>query len=131
MKAFSDAVLARDMDAVADLLADDVRFISPIAFRPYEGKAVTAAILRGVLRVFTDFAYVRTFHSPDGMDHALVFEAKIDQMLIQGCDFLHVDAQGRIDEFMVMVRPLSAAQLLAAEMAAQFEQIQREVAAEN
>jgi len=131
MKAFSDAVLARDMDAVADLLADDVRFISPIAFRPYEGKAVTAAILRGVLRVFTDFAYVRTFHSPDGMDHALVFEAKIDQMLIQGCDFLHVDAQGRIDEFMVMVRPLSAAQLLAAEMAAQFEQIQREVAAES
>ena len=131
MKAFSDAVLARDMDTVADLLADDVRFISPIAFRPYEGKAVTAAILRGVLRVFTDFAYVRTFHSPDGMDHALVFEAKIDQMLIQGCDFLHVDAQGRIDEFMVMVRPLSAAQLLAAEMAAQFEQIQREVAAES
>jgi len=89
------AVLARDMDAVADRLADDVRFISPIAFRPYEGKAVTASILRGILRVFTDFADVRTFHSPDGMDHALVFEARIDQMLIQGCDFLHLDAQGR------------------------------------
>ncbi|WP_434090490.1 hypothetical protein [Nocardia beijingensis] len=45
-----------------------------------------------------------------------------------GCDFLHFDAEGRIDEFTVMVRPLSAAQALAARMAEQYPEIQREVA---
>lgn len=55
MRAFRDAVAKRDTEAMADLLADDVVFTSPVAFAPYEGKAITAAILRGVLRVFTDF----------------------------------------------------------------------------
>jgi hypothetical protein len=45
---------------------------------------------------------------------------------VEGCDFLHLDADGLIDEFTVMVRPLSAAQALSEAMAAQFDRIQRE-----
>jgi hypothetical protein len=126
VSSFRKAVEARDPDAMAATLAENVVFRSPVAFKPYPGKAITAAILRGVLRVFEDFRYVRELTGGDGRDHALVFEARIGDVRVEGCDFLHLDADGLIDEFTVMVRPLSAAQALSEAMAAQFEQIQRE-----
>jgi hypothetical protein len=126
MSSFRKAVEARDPDAMAATLADNVVFRSPVAFRPYPGKAITAAILRGVVRVFEDFRYVRELTGGEGRDHALVFEARIGDVRVEGCDFLHLDEDGLIDEFTVMVRPLSAAQALSEAMAAQFEQIQHE-----
>jgi ketosteroid isomerase-like protein len=125
---FRKAVESGDMDAVAALLADDVVFTSPVAFKPYPGKAITAAILRAVSRVFEDFTYVREIANPDGRDHALVFTATVAGKQLQGCDFLHFDEHGRIDEFTVMVRPLSAAQALSEAMGAQFERIAQEAA---
>ncbi|OZC87858.1 hypothetical protein CH272_18730 [Rhodococcus sp. 05-340-1] len=127
MKAFQDAVLAKDAVAMEAALSEAVVFTSPVAFKPYPGKPVTSAILRGVLRVFDDFRYVRQITSSDGRDHALVFEAKVSGLAINGCDFLHVDEDGLIDEFTVMVRPLSAARALSEAMAVEFEQVLREV----
>lgn len=128
MHPFRQAVEARDAAAIEALLADDVVFTSPVAFKPYPGKALTAAILRGVLRVFEDFRYVREIGGADGRDHALVFEATVNGKHVTGCDFLHFDEEGKIDDFMVMVRPLSGAQALSEAMAAQFGQIQQEAA---
>ncbi|SDO29590.1 nuclear transport factor 2 family protein [Lentzea jiangxiensis] len=124
MDAFRKAVEARDTDAMAACLADDVVFTSPVAFKPYPGKPITAAILRGVMRVFENFRYERVI--TDGPNHALVFRTEVGGKEIQGCDFLHLNADGLIDEFTVMVRPLSGAQALSEAMAAQFEQIQAE-----
>lgn len=124
MHPFRHAVEARDEAAIEALLADDVVFTSPVAFKPYVGKPITAAILRAVMRVFADFRYIREI--ADGRDHALVFEATVDGKKVTGCDFLHVDDDGLIDDFMVMVRPLSGATALADAMGAQFERIQRE-----
>lgn len=122
------AVEAGDLTAIEAMLADDVVFTSPVAFKPYPGKAITAAILRGVSRVFTDFRYVREIAGADGRDHALVFTAKVGDKELNGCDFLHFDEDGRIDDLMVMVRPLSAAHALSEAMGAQFERISREAA---
>lgn len=130
MHPFRQAVEARDAAAIEALLADNVVFTSPVAFKPYPGKAITAAILRGVLRVFEDFRYVKEIGAPDATDHALVFETTVAGKRITGCDFLHFDADGKIDEFTVMVRPLSGAQALAEAMAAQFAQIQAEAVAQ-
>lgn len=129
MNSFRAAVEARDADALDALLADDVVFISPVAFKPYPGKAITAAILRGVLRVFENFRYVREIHSDGSADHALVFEAEVDGKQITGCDFLRYNADGKIAELMVMIRPLSGANALAAAMAAQFPQIEADARA--
>ncbi len=104
-------------------------FHSPVAFRPYRGRPITAAIVRGVSRVFEDFRYVRELSAPDG--HALVFEARVGDLSIQGCDFLHTDEEGRIDELLVMVRPLSAARALAEAMGTRFERISREAREES
>lgn len=128
MHPFREAVEARDEAAMEALLADNVVFTSPVAFKPYPGKAITSAILRGVMRVFKDFRYIREIADAAGRDHALVFEATVDGKKITGCDFLHLDDQGKIDDFMVMVRPLSGATALSEAMAAQFEQIKQEAA---
>ena len=108
------------------LLAENVVFTSPVAFKPYPGKPITAAILRGVMRVFENFRYVREIDDAGGRDHALVFEAEVDGKAITGCDFLHMNDDGLIDDFMVMVRPLSAATALAARMGEEFERIAAE-----
>ncbi|MFD5441833.1 nuclear transport factor 2 family protein [Streptomyces tendae] len=128
MHPFRTAAENRDPAALEALLAENVVFTSPVAFKPYPGKAITAAILRGVLRVFEDFTYVREIANPDGRDHAFVFTATVDGRQIQGCDFLHFDESGRIDDFTVMVRPLSAAKALSEAMGAQFDRIAREAA---
>lgn len=129
MQEFRAAVEARDTDAMAACLADDVVFTSPVAFKPYEGKAITTALLRGVMRIFEDFRYVRELSSADGRDHALEFETVVDDKLVNGCDFLHLDDDGRIVDFKVMVRPLSGANAVATAMAAQFDRIAAEAAA--
>jgi hypothetical protein len=126
MHPFREAVESGDSAAIEALLADDVVFTSPVAFAPYPGKPITAAILRGVLRVFTDFRYVREIGAPDSPDHALVFTARVGDKEINGCDFLHVNEDGLIDDLTVMVRPLSAALALSEAMSAQFARITEE-----
>jgi hypothetical protein len=126
MHPFRDAVEARDEAAMVALLADDVVFTSPVAFKPYPGKPITAAILRAVLRVLEDFRYIREIADANGRDHALVFEATVSGKKVTGCDFIHLNDAGLIDDFMVMVRPLSAATALTEAMGGQFDHIQRE-----
>lgn len=128
MHPFRAAVEARDETAIEALLSEDVVFTSPVAFKPYPDKAITAAILRGVMRVFEDFRYIREIGEAAGRDHAFIFEATVGGKKVTGCDFLHFDTDGKIVDFMVMVRPLSAATAVAAAMGAQFEQIKQEAA---
>ena len=123
---FRKAVEGRDEAGIQAMLADNVVFTSPVAFKPYVGKPITAAILRGVLRVFEDFHYVREIHDSNGRDHAFVFETTVSGKKITGCDFLHFNDDGLIDDFTVMVRPLSGAMALSEAMGAQFGRIQQE-----
>ncbi len=127
MHPFRAAVEAQDFTAAIDLLADDVVFRSPIVFKPYEGKAAVGFILAAVSRVFADFRYVREIGAPDAADHALVFQATVGGREIEGCDFLHLRADGLIDELCVMVRPLSGAHALADAMKAELEAAQAQL----
>ncbi|MER6378800.1 nuclear transport factor 2 family protein [Streptomyces sp. NPDC001118] len=131
MHAFRRAVEAGDIDAVEALLAEDVVFTSPVVFKPYPGKAITAAILRAVSQVFEDFRYVREIGDPAGPDHALVFTARVGDRELTGCDFIHVNEDGLIDDLMVMVRPLSGAHALAEAMGARFDDIVKEAEARS
>ncbi|MFF3849968.1 nuclear transport factor 2 family protein [Streptomyces sp. NPDC002328] len=129
MRAFREAVEAGDIDAVEALLAEDVVFTSPVVFKSYPGKAITTAILRAVSQVFEDFRYEKELAGADGRDSALVFAARVGDRELSGCDFIHVDENGLIDELTVMVRPLSGAQALAAAMGARFDEILKEAEA--
>jgi SnoaL-like domain len=116
---FGVALEAGDIDAAVALLSEDVVFHSPIVFKPYHGRDAVALILHAVSRVFEDFRYTREIGAPDASDHALVLRARVGELEIEGCDFLHLDEDGSIDELTVMVRPLTAAHALAEAMKAQ------------
>jgi limonene-1,2-epoxide hydrolase len=115
------ALESRDLDGAVALLAEDVVFRSPIVHKPYQGRDAVRALLDGVMHVFEDFRYERVIGAPDAADHALVFTARIGERKLEGCDFLHENAYGLIDEFVVMVRPLTGAMALAEGMRAHFE----------
>ena len=119
MHAFRAAVEAGQFDSTPALFAEDVIFRSPIAHKPYQGRETVGVILRAVSRVFEDLTYVREIGG-DSADHALVFTAKVGDLEINGCDFLHVREDGLIDEFTVMLRPLKAVNAFAERMALEF-----------
>ncbi len=119
MNSFRAAVEAQDLDRAVALLDEDVVFRSPVVFKPYHGRDQVAVLLKAVSRVFEDFRYEREIGAPDAADHALVFKARVGDREIEGCDFLHTGGNGLIDEFFVMVRPLSAALALAEAMRAE------------
>jgi hypothetical protein len=118
MHAFRAAVEAREIEAAVGLMTEDAVFRSPVVFSPYRGRDAVAPILRAAAEVFEDFRYVRELESDDRAGHALVFRATIRGRDVEGCDFLHLDETGSIDDLVVMVRPLSAALALAEAMRA-------------
>ncbi|HEX8204795.1 MAG TPA: nuclear transport factor 2 family protein [Solirubrobacteraceae bacterium] len=111
---FRSAVERQDIDAAVELLADDVVFRSPAVFKPYQGRETVATILRTVVQVFEDFRYTDEL-AGDGV-HALIFEARVGDRSVQGLDLIRSDADGRIAELTVMVRPASGLMALGERM---------------
>jgi hypothetical protein len=77
-----------------------------VAFKPFVGKQAASGVLGAVFTTLSDFAYTDELSGDD--THALLFRAKIGEKGVQGLDYLHENADGLIDEFTVMFRPLSA-----------------------
>jgi len=118
--AFKNAVESKDWDAAVAQLADDVVLRSPVVFKPYEGKAAVTLLLQAVSQVFEDFGYIAELESDDGM--ALIFEARVGDRQLQGLDFIRFDAEDKIREFTVMVRPMSGMHALADAMKAKLDE---------
>src|SRR3954451_13606077 len=114
MNAFRSAVEAADIDAAAELLAEDGVFRSPAVFKPYSGRATVETILRTVSEVFEDFRYTDELEG-DGVT-ALIFEARVGDRSLQGMDLIRTDAEGNIAELTVMVRPASGLMALGERM---------------
>ena len=67
------------------------------------------------MQVFEDFRYHRTFYAGDH-SAVLEFSAASATRTLKGIDMIRFDADGRMIEFEVMVRPASGLQALGAEM---------------
>jgi len=106
------------MEELDPLLSDKIVFRSPVAHTPYPGRAAIKLVLKTVNTVFQDFRYHRSFVSEDGHSIVLEFSANVAGKALKGIDMLRLDAHGKIEEFEVMVRPMSGLQALAAEMGA-------------
>lgn len=107
-----DVVKRRDPSGLNELLAIDVVFYSPVVHRPQVGKAITSTYLAAAVRVFGNesFRYVREVIGES--DAVLEFETEIDDITVNGVDMIKWNADGRITEFKVMVRPLKAINLI-------------------
>jgi hypothetical protein len=126
MRAFRDAIESRDIEALMALFSDEIVFRSPVVYKPYGGREQMRAILTATAGVLEGFTYTKEIGGPTGPDYALVFEARIGDLAIEGCDFIHTNDEGQIDEMFVMVRPLSGQLALAEAMGRQLREQRRE-----
>jgi hypothetical protein len=116
---FGIAVLADDDDAALATIAENVVFHSPAVYRAYEGRDTVAMLLKAVATVFENFRYTNEWR--DGRTTILFFEANVGDRDLQGVDILEENEAGEIEEFTVMIRPLSGLQAVAQAMQARFD----------
>jgi hypothetical protein len=108
------AVERKDLEAVGELLAEEIVFHSPVTFHPFLGRETVTRLLAEVVQVFEDFRFTDELRM-DGA-HALIFRATVAGKEIEGIDLLRFDDDGLIADFTVMLRPLSAFMLFAQAM---------------
>ena len=111
---FRAAAEEKNFSAVDELFAEQASFRSPVVFAPYEGREAISVLLGAVVEVFEDFRYTDQVESGD--TPVLVFEARVGDRELNGVDVLRFDADDRIVELMVMVRPMSGVHALAEAM---------------
>jgi hypothetical protein len=114
-------VQQRNPAGLDQLIADDAVFHSPVVHAPQVGKRMTVGYLSAAFQVFCNdsFRYVREIIGPS--DAMLEFETTIDGIVVNGVDLIKWNADGRIVEFKVMVRPLKAVNLIHERMAAMLQ----------
>ncbi len=113
---FRLAVEAKDLDAAAATLREDVVLHSPILFRGFEGRDATAFVLTHVADTLEDLVYVDELAGESSV--TLRFKAKVGRYEIEGIDFLDLDEDGQVAELTVFMRPLSAVNAFNEEMKA-------------
>jgi hypothetical protein len=121
-----ELVQTRNARGLNDLLADNVVFHSPVVHTPQVGKAITTQYLAAAFQVFFNqtFRYVREIAGPT--DAVLEFQVDIDGITVNGVDMLKWDAEGRIIEFKVLIRPLKAVNLIHQKMGAMLQAQQQQ-----
>ena len=108
-----------DPALLADLLAQDAVFHSPVVHTPQVGKPVVMAYLVAASQVLGNdsFRYVREL--VDGDEMMLEFVTELDGIAINGVDIIRFNSEGKISDFTVLVRPLKAINKVWEMMAAQ------------
>ncbi|MBS1845301.1 MAG: nuclear transport factor 2 family protein [Actinobacteria bacterium] len=115
--AFRVAAESKDLDLLRETLADDVVLHSPILFKGFEGRDTALFVLANVIEVFEGFRYLDEVHG-DGTV-VLRFAAKVEGNLeIEGIDYLTLDADGRVTDLTVFLRPLKAVHAFNEQMSA-------------
>jgi hypothetical protein len=124
-----------------ELLHDDCVFWSPVVHSPQRGKELTKLYLAAAYQVMPgdgdggagdggagdgdpsggggSFRYTK--HVLDDPHAVLEFETTMGDTVVNGVDIITCDADGRIVEFKVMVRPKRAMDTVHARMAAMLE----------
>lgn len=110
LREWHQMIAKKDVSGLRDWLAADIVFRSPTVWSPKKGPEMTLLILSNVTQVFEDFTYHRELLTDENW--MLEFSAKIDGKDIKGIDLIHWNADGKIDQFEVFVRPLNGLQAL-------------------
>jgi 2,4-dienoyl-CoA reductase (NADPH2) len=110
-------VAEANVGELGSILDPKAVFRSPMAHTPYPSAQAVQLILGTVVKVFEDFTYHRELASADGKSVVLEFSAKVNGKELKGIDLIAFNDEGKIVDFEVMVRPMSALQALGDEMA--------------
>ncbi len=102
---FREAAESKDIAAAEELFAPGIVFHSPVTFHPFIGRETVTALLEIVADTFEDFRYTDQIET--GEVHALIFRASINGRELEGIDLLRLGEDGLIEDFTVMIRPMS------------------------
>ncbi|GFG63788.1 hypothetical protein MKUB_12780 [Mycobacterium kubicae] len=95
-----------DKDALSTLLAASVVMYGPLGDEPITGREAVLEAMRGVGTVATDLTYKEVLSGET--HHAAHFRLQIEDTVVDGMDYILLDADGKIAEVTIWWRPLPA-----------------------
>ena len=109
------------VDALTEILREDVVFHSPVVHTPQKGRTITTAYLSAAGKTLGNdsFQYLREVVS--GNSAVLEFQTEMEGIQVNGVDIITFDSEGKITDFKVMVRPLQAVNKVWEMMGAQLK----------
>jgi hypothetical protein len=107
VESFVDAMHGgADNDALSGILAEDVVLYGPLGDEPLTGRAAVLEAMRGVGAVATDLTYQEVLSGET--HHAAYFRLQIEDTVVDGMDYIRLNADGKIAEVTIWWRPLPA-----------------------
>jgi len=119
---FRRAAEAKDVALMTETLREDVVLHSPILFRGFEGRDIVGQVLSQVAATLEDLTYVGELQEGDSV--CLRFQARVGELELEGIDYLTLDAEGRVADLTVFMRPLKAVNAFNEQMKARLEAAQ-------
>jgi hypothetical protein len=93
-----------DESALSGILAEDVVLYSPLGDEPLTGRQAVMEAMRGVGAVAAELTYKEVLSGET--HHAAYFRLQVEDAVVDGMDYILLDAAGRIAEVTIWWRPL-------------------------
>jgi SnoaL-like domain len=104
-----------DNAALSDLLAEEVVMYGPLGDEPLTGREAVLDAMRGVGTVATDLTYKEVLSGET--HHAAYFRLQVEDTVVNGMDYILLDADGKIAEVTIWWRPLPSAVQMQGQLA--------------
>jgi hypothetical protein len=106
VQSFVDAMHGgADKDALSSILAEDVVMYGPLGDEPLTGREAVLQAMQGVSAA-ADLTYKEVLTGET--HHAAYFQLQIEDTVVNGMDYILLDADGKIAEVIIWWRPLPA-----------------------
>jgi len=96
-----------DKDVLARLLAEDVVLNSPLGDEPLTGREAVVEAIQTVHKLAADLTYKEVLSGET--HHAASFRLQIEDTVVNGMNYVLLDADGKISEVIIFWRPLPSA----------------------
>ena len=93
-----------DKDALSGILAEDVVMYGPLGDEPLTGREAVLEAMQGVGAVAADLTYKEVLSGET--HHAAYFRLQVEDTVVDGMDYILLDADGKIAEVTIWWRPL-------------------------
>jgi hypothetical protein len=104
VESFVDAMHGgADEDALSSILAEDVVMYGPLSDEPVTGREAVLEAMRGIGGA-ADLRYEEVLTGET--HHAAYFRLQVEDTVVDGMDYIRLDADGKIAEVTIWWRPL-------------------------
>ena len=111
LERWHEIVATRDVEGLAEVLAEDVTVGAPPYWSKLESREVVHRLLSIIIETIDDFTYHREW--VNGPELALEFRGSIEDLSLQGIDLITLNDEGKIQNIDVMIRPMNVLSKLA------------------